>query len=106
MDMRSILLPFDLFYGHLVYFVANSVSFSRFGILFQEKSGNRASHPRQPKGKERANERFVLKSLQRIFAEAGSFNWKERAKNGSHKKKIVSPEKIKLLFFHGASRSD
>jgi hypothetical protein len=29
----SILRPFGIFYGHLVYF-------SRFGILHQEKSGN------------------------------------------------------------------
>jgi hypothetical protein len=29
-------LPFDVFYGYLVYF-------SRFGMLYQEKSGNPAS---------------------------------------------------------------
>jgi hypothetical protein len=33
MDTWSILRSFDVFYGHLVYF-------SRFGILYQEKSGN------------------------------------------------------------------
>jgi hypothetical protein len=31
----AILWPFDIFYGYLVYF-------SRFGMLYQEKSGNPA----------------------------------------------------------------
>jgi hypothetical protein len=34
-------LPFGIFYDHLVYFVAILVLvyFSRFGVLYQEKSG-------------------------------------------------------------------
>jgi hypothetical protein len=32
----NILCPFGIFYGHLVFF-------TRFGILYQEKSGNPAS---------------------------------------------------------------
>jgi hypothetical protein len=31
--------------GHLVHFVVILVYFSRLGILYQEKSGNRASMP-------------------------------------------------------------
>jgi hypothetical protein len=44
MTIWSILRPLEIFYGHLVYF-------PRFGILYQEKSGNPAAHlahPRQP----------------------------------------------------------
>jgi hypothetical protein len=37
--VRSILGPFGIFYGYLVYF-------SRFGILYQEKSGNPSSGQR------------------------------------------------------------
>jgi hypothetical protein len=44
---KFILLPFRIFYGHLVYFVVSLVYFvvilvyfSRFGILRQEISGN------------------------------------------------------------------
>jgi hypothetical protein len=33
MGIWSILLPFGIFYGYLVYF-------PRFGMLYQEKSGN------------------------------------------------------------------
>jgi hypothetical protein len=36
----SILLPLEIFYGHLVYFVVIWYIFPRFGILYQEKSGN------------------------------------------------------------------
>jgi hypothetical protein len=34
------LLPFGQVYGHLVYFGVILVSFSRFGMLCQEKFGN------------------------------------------------------------------
>jgi hypothetical protein len=40
MAIWSILLPLGTFYRHLVYFVAILVYFSRFGMLYQEKSGN------------------------------------------------------------------
>jgi hypothetical protein len=43
MDILSILLPFRLFYGDLVYFVAILVYFSLFGMLYQGKSGNPGS---------------------------------------------------------------
>jgi hypothetical protein len=36
--IRSILRPFGIFYGHLEYF-------SRFGVLYEEKSGNPAPQP-------------------------------------------------------------
>jgi hypothetical protein len=34
--------PFGKYYGHLVHFVVIWYMFSHFGILYQEKSGNRA----------------------------------------------------------------
>jgi hypothetical protein len=37
-DIWSILLPFGTFYGYLVYF-------SRFGMMYEEKSGNPAPRP-------------------------------------------------------------
>jgi hypothetical protein len=41
-----ILWPFGIFCGHLVYvFYDYLVYFSRFGILYQEKSGNPAVKP-------------------------------------------------------------
>jgi hypothetical protein len=40
MTIWSILLPLEIFYGHLVYFVVIWYIFPRFGILDQEKSGN------------------------------------------------------------------
>jgi hypothetical protein len=36
----SILRPLEIFYGHLVYFVDIRYIFPRFGILYQEESGN------------------------------------------------------------------
>jgi hypothetical protein len=36
----SILLPFGIFYSHLVHFVVFLVYFPRFGMLCQDKSGN------------------------------------------------------------------
>jgi hypothetical protein len=43
MDISSILLPFGVIYVHWVYFVVILVSFSRFGMLHIEKSGNPAT---------------------------------------------------------------
>jgi hypothetical protein len=40
MIIWSILLLLEIFYGHLVYFVVMWYIFPRFGILYQEKSGN------------------------------------------------------------------
>jgi hypothetical protein len=40
MAIRSISLPFGIFYAPLIYFVAILVYFSHFGMLYQEKSGN------------------------------------------------------------------
>jgi hypothetical protein len=42
MNIRSILWPFDILYGHLVYFVVNWYISTRVGILYQEKSGSPA----------------------------------------------------------------
>jgi hypothetical protein len=41
-----------IFYGHLVLFVAKWLYFSRFGMLYQEKSGNPGFHlsGSQPEG--------------------------------------------------------
>jgi hypothetical protein len=43
MIIWSILRPLEIFYGHLVYFVVIWYISRRFGILYQEKSGNPAS---------------------------------------------------------------
>jgi hypothetical protein len=43
MENWYILWPWGLFYDHLVYFVA--ICYSRFGMLYQEKSGNPAWKP-------------------------------------------------------------
>jgi hypothetical protein len=40
MTIWSILRPLEMFYGHLVYFVVIWYISPRFGILYQEKSGN------------------------------------------------------------------
>jgi hypothetical protein len=42
MTSWSILLLLEKFHGHLVYFVVIWYIFPRFGILYQEKSGNPA----------------------------------------------------------------
>jgi hypothetical protein len=47
MDIWSILLPFGILYGHLVYFVVIWYAFPRFGMLYQEKSGNPAFYKQQ-----------------------------------------------------------
>jgi hypothetical protein len=39
----SILRPLEIFYGRLVYFWSFGI-FPRFGILYQEKSGNPATY--------------------------------------------------------------
>jgi hypothetical protein len=41
-DIWSILRTFGIFYVYLVYFVVIWNKFSRFGMLYQEKSGNPA----------------------------------------------------------------
>jgi hypothetical protein len=40
MDILSLLRPFDIFQGHLVYIAVIWSIFSRVGILYKEKSGN------------------------------------------------------------------
>jgi hypothetical protein len=40
MPIWSILRPLEIFYGHLVDFVVIWYIFPRFGMLYQEKSGN------------------------------------------------------------------
>jgi hypothetical protein len=42
MTIWSILRRLQIFYGHLVYFVVSWYISPRFGILYQEKSGNPA----------------------------------------------------------------
>jgi hypothetical protein len=42
MTLWSILRPLEIVNGHFVYFVVILVYFPRFGILYQEKSGNPA----------------------------------------------------------------
>jgi hypothetical protein len=45
MAILSISLPFEIFNGHLVYFVAILAYFHpSFGMLYQEKSGNPAQN--------------------------------------------------------------
>jgi hypothetical protein len=39
----NILWPLGIYYGHLVYFMVIWYIFPRFGILYQEKSGNPAA---------------------------------------------------------------
>jgi hypothetical protein len=41
--------PFDIFYGYLVYFEVIFYISPRFGILYQEKSGNPVAGSRIPK---------------------------------------------------------
>jgi hypothetical protein len=40
MAIWNILQPFGISYGHLVHFVVIWYIFSRFGMLYQENSGN------------------------------------------------------------------
>jgi hypothetical protein len=42
MPIWSILRPLQIFYGHLVFFAVIWNSFTRFGMLYQEQSGNPA----------------------------------------------------------------
>jgi hypothetical protein len=44
MTIWSILLLLEIFYVHLVYFVVIWYNFSRFGILYEEESGNPGLH--------------------------------------------------------------
>jgi hypothetical protein len=47
MAIWYILLPFDIFYGHLIYFMAIFMfllTFYRFGMFYQEYSGNPVLH--------------------------------------------------------------
>jgi hypothetical protein len=46
MTIWSILRPLEIFYGHLVYFVVIWYISPRFGILYQEKSGNPGANPK------------------------------------------------------------
>jgi hypothetical protein len=46
MTIWSILLPFGLFYGHLVYFAVILVHIANFGNLYKEQSGNLDVQPR------------------------------------------------------------
>jgi hypothetical protein len=42
MTIWSILLPFGIFYCHLIYFMVIGYMFSRFGMCCTKKSGNPA----------------------------------------------------------------
>jgi hypothetical protein len=44
MTIWPILRPLEIFYSHLEYFVVIWYISPRFGILYQEKSGNHAWH--------------------------------------------------------------
>jgi hypothetical protein len=44
MTIWRILLLLEIFNGHLVYFVVIWYIFTSFGILYQEKSGNRENN--------------------------------------------------------------
>jgi hypothetical protein len=44
MDILCNLLPFDILYDHLVYFVVIWYIFPRFGMQYKEKSGNAGLH--------------------------------------------------------------
>jgi hypothetical protein len=54
-----ILPPLEIFHGHLVYFVVIWYIFPRFGIFYQEKSGNTDSKNR-PKRNREQNKTFIL----------------------------------------------
>jgi hypothetical protein len=43
MSIWSILMPFGTFCGHMLYFVIIWYIFSRFGMMYKEKSGNPAA---------------------------------------------------------------
>jgi hypothetical protein len=45
MSIWSILRPLEIFNGRLVYFVVSWNIFPRFGMLYQEKSGNPGPEP-------------------------------------------------------------
>jgi hypothetical protein len=45
MCIWPILWLLEIFYGHLVHFAVIWYIFPRFGMLYQEKSGNPAAHP-------------------------------------------------------------
>jgi hypothetical protein len=45
MAIWNIRQPFGISYGHLVQFLVIWYIFSRFGMLYQEKSGSTARHP-------------------------------------------------------------
>jgi hypothetical protein len=46
MDIWSILQPFGILYGHLVYVMVICYIFPHFGKLYQEKSGNPGFKPK------------------------------------------------------------
>jgi hypothetical protein len=62
--IRSILLPFRIFYGLLVYFVVILAYFSRFGMLYQDKSGNPDPASEQRRNSRQKFPRHVFSSKQ------------------------------------------
>jgi hypothetical protein len=60
MDISSILLLFDLFYGHLVYSVKIWYSLPRFGTFyFTKKTGNLGWHDEETKKSGKKSDSFA-----------------------------------------------
>jgi hypothetical protein len=74
MNIRPTLQPVDIFYDHMVHFVAIGYRFLRFGMLHQEKSGNPALETMDPAPLHRDRlgnhlvHRFYLKNLVCLLA--------------------------------------
>jgi hypothetical protein len=62
-NIWSLLRPLEIFYGHLVYFVVIRYIFPRFGILYQEKSGN----PGRKSDPAKSTRRFFEKTRNTCF---------------------------------------
>jgi hypothetical protein len=71
-DVWSISRPLVVFYGHSVPFMIIWYIFPRFGILFQDKSGNPGQHPKRQKNG--ANSTSPFKDRGTIFLQR---NWRK-----------------------------
>jgi hypothetical protein len=95
MAIWSILRPFGIFCGRLLYFmVICKVYFSRFGMLYQDKSGNPGGRHQKPYSNNISSLQRTIIVRDITLQKSGSvkFTWKKgsRVCTGTQKTQIVS----------------
>jgi hypothetical protein len=94
-NIWSLLRPLEIFYGHLVYFVVIRYIFPRFGILYQEKSGN----PGRKSDPAKSTRRFFEKTRNTCFQVVFFFRCFQVSSRLENLPIFISPKELQIFFF-------